>query len=460
MALHPPSFRRVRVFPRPVVLLLPILLLGSCSTRPWQQPLPGTWEETHALLVLPTPTATASPDAVDTATMDGKLFAGYQGWFIADGDGSGLGWAHYGTSEQGGRRPPYRFEPGHAVIDLWPDMTEATRSERYPTGFRHADGSVAQVFTSRHPKTIDRHFRWMKEYGVDGVFLQRFANALTQIRHTAVRNEVLRGVRTSSAIHGRTWAVMYDLSGCRAGTIEQIVQDDWKRLVDIAHIRHDSRLQRHRGKPVVAIWGIGFDDGRHYTLKECERLVRWLKEDPLYGGNAVVLGIPYQWRLQTHDAVADPAFHSILKMADVISPWAVGRLRTPAQARETTEAMVGADLEWTQLHGCDYMPVLFPGFSWYNLQRSRGGEAPLNAIPRLRGEFFRAMADGTLAGGARMLYVAMFDEIDEGTAIMKTSPNPPVGDTPFVREEGVKSDYYLRITGEIRDHLRKRVAPH
>lgn len=386
--------------------------------------------------------------------------AGYQGWFVAHDDGSGLGWTHYGAGHvPRGSSQPRRFAPGSAVIDLWPDMAEAGRTERYPTDFRHADGSVAVVPTSRHPATIDRHFRWMREYGIDGVFLQRFATVLSQMSHTAVRNEVLAGVRASAARHGRTWALMYDLSGSRSGMAEKTVMDDWRRMVDIARIREDPRLQRHRGRPVVAVWGVGFNDHRAYSLAECERLIRWLKDDPVYGGNTVVLGVPYRWRELSNDATPNPDLLRILALADVISPWAVGRLRTPEDARSISQKMVAADLAWTRAHSLDYMPVIYPGFSWHNLQKSRGSSAPLDAIPRLGGAFYRAVAEGSLAGGAHMLYVAMFDEIDEGTAIMKVSQNPPVGESPFVREEGVPSDHYLRITGEIREQLRQRVPP-
>ena len=53
-----------------------------------------------------------------------------------------------------------------------------------------------------------------------------------------------------------------------------------------------------------------------------------------------------------------------------------------------------------------------------------------------------------------MLYVAMFDELDEGTAIFKTTSDVPVGDSKFVAEPAVKSDHYLWLTGEIGKMLR------
>jgi glycoprotein endo-alpha-1,2-mannosidase len=56
-----------------------------------------------------------------------------------------------------------------------------------------------------------------------------------------------------------------------------------------------------------------------------------------------------------------------------------------------------------------------------------------------------------------MLYIAMFDEIDEGTAIFKTTNNPPVGLSKFVSfESDVPSDYYLFLAGYAAKMLKKQ----
>lgn len=96
---------------------------------------------------------------------------GYQGWFSAEGDGAGLGWVHYA----GGRNAP---EPGHCTFDLWPDMSEMKADGAFATAFRHRNGDTAHLFSPYKQDTVMRHFLWMEEYGIDGVFLQRFGTSL------------------------------------------------------------------------------------------------------------------------------------------------------------------------------------------------------------------------------------------------------------------------------------------
>ena len=46
-----------------------------------------------------------------------------------------------------------------------------------------------------------------------------------------------------------------------------------------------------------------------------------------------------------------------------------------------------------------------------------------------------------------MAYVAMFDEVDEATAVFKVTNAPP-REAKFATHDGLPSDWYLRLTGE------------
>jgi hypothetical protein len=391
------------------------------------------------------------PTLPDNTSMHGKVLAGYQGWAAPTIEGTGLKWIHLGD---GGR-----FEPGHCVIDLWPDVSDLPQDQRVPTAFKHADGSTAYVFSPADPKTVDRHFEWMRTYGIDGVFLQRFGGSVASPQINKHLQRVLDNVRAAAKNQGRLWAVMYDLSGLRRGRIASVVMPDWKRLVTEQHVRDDATYLRHNGKPVVTVWGIGFNDRRDYTLQECLELVRFLKSDPQVGGNTVMVGVPYYWREQNRDALKDPLLHQVIQESDVVSPWAVGRFGRPEQLAKIQTDVIEPDLRWCRDHKVDYLPVIFPGFSWHNLQKTRGRESPVDQIPRRGGQFLWSQAVAARRAGADMAYVAMFDEIDEGTAIFKLSTDPPVGASPFVHLDVPRSDHYLWLSGQIGRLMRNQIPP-
>ena len=380
---------------------------------------------------------------VDSGTLNGKVMVGYQGWFNCPGDGGNLGWKHWAKN---GRQA---FAPGNVTIDLWPDVSELEPDERYATGFKHEDGSAAEVFSSGNRKTVLRHFRWMRDYGIDGAFLQRFASGLSRPASLKNSNAVLAHVREGARQAGRTYAVMYDLSELSAGQVDR-VRADWSSLRSEQKVTSDPGYLHHQGKPLVAVWGIGFKDDRQYSLRECHDLVMWLKSE----GCSVMLGVPSYWRDGTRDATDDPLLQQIIKLADVVSPWSVGRYRNPAEASRHADAVWRADRQWCDREQLDFLPVVFPGFSWHNLT----GE-PFDQIPRLQGEFFWSQVTAAKRVGCNMIYVAMFDEVDEGTAIFKCTNDPPAGDgTPFLTYDGQPSDHYLKLAGQAGELLRNEVS--
>ena len=368
-------------------------------------------------------------------SLRGKVVCGYQGWFAAPGDGSHMGWVHY--SEHGG------FEPGDCHIEYWPDTSELDPDEKFPTPFHKADGSTAYVPSSYNRKTVLRHFRWMKTYGIDGAFVQRFVNSLRSPADLNKVNTVLTHVREAANLTGRTYSVMYDLSG--GGDCADLIINDWKSLVDrmrLAHDPADKAYQEDNGKPVVTLWGLFAERANQHQA--IQRVIEFLHNDPQYGGCAVMLGVANDW--QTNMTPEGRKMLQLCEAADIISPWMVGRFGDPAGARRFIAEHNVPDQKWCAEHGKEYMPVIFPGFSWTNMH---DGQTPANQIPRLQGRFFWTQAMASRNAGASMLYIAMFDEIDEGTAIFKCDPNPPVGETHFLSFEGLPSDYYLWLAGQI-----------
>jgi len=170
----------------------------------------------------------------------GLVMAGYQGWFRQQPDGM-----------------MYPDE-SDIHIDMWPDVSEYEKT--YLTGLKLADGSKARFFSSTDKSTVDLHFKWMKEYGVDGVFMQRFFDATKQKGHRSSTTRVLKNALEASSKYGRAIAVMYDLSGLNGnGEDCSSIIEDWKYLVDSLKVTNQPGTKtylQHNGKPLVAIWGL------------------------------------------------------------------------------------------------------------------------------------------------------------------------------------------------------------
>jgi Glycosyl hydrolase family 99 len=384
---------------------------------------------------------------------EGRVMCGYQGWFRAEGDGAGQGWVHYGTRG--------KFGPSNLHIDLWPDVSEYKKT--YPTSFLKPDGSPATVFSSWDESTVDLHFHWMRDYGIDGAFVQRFFGGLRTEQGRRKSRVVLEHALEASKKYGRAIAVMYDLSGLSSkGEDCSAVIQDWKELVDQLKITSrgaDQTYLYHNKKPVVAIWGIGFPD-RPYNIHDIgiEKLISFLKNDPEYGGCSVMLGVPCYFRKFGPDSLHDPYLHEVISSADIILPWMVGRYPRLDQSEISRyEAQVKDDIAWCADRHLAYVPCVYPGFSWYNLSKTEfGGIHSLNQIPRQKGTFYWEQISAAVKSGSKMLYVAMFDEMDEGTAIFKCSNQTP-DKSRFIDYEGLPSDHYLWLTGKAREMLRGEI---
>ena len=126
--------------------------------------------------------AAAADPVVDARTLHHKVLTGYQGWFRCPNDPAKEGWRHWS-------RDGRQITPETLTFEMWPDMSEFDEDEKYPaTGFTDSAGKPAHLFSSMNSKTVDRHFRWMQQYEIDGVFLQRFLADL----HSPSVDQVIR----------------------------------------------------------------------------------------------------------------------------------------------------------------------------------------------------------------------------------------------------------------------------
>jgi hypothetical protein len=422
------------------VPLLVIAASGSALT-----PLPSAPLTSGAVRDATSPT-------VDNRTLNRKLMFGYQGWFGCPDDGSPLeAWEHW--FRQG--------EPAGATtlrVDMWPDVSELDPDERCSTPLTLGSGRRAQLYSAYNGKTVDRHFRWMRDYSLPGVFLQRFVGGLNDGAVLGFRDAVARNVRSAAESNGRVFAIMYDVSGHPEESLKEAVERDWIYLVDTLRITESHRYLHHRGRPVLGIWGLGFRD-RSATAKQAADLVGFFKNSPDARYRVTLLGgVPAGWRTLRLDSHTDPSWAAVYRSFDVLSPWTVGRFRDLAGVDQFYDNEVRDDLIETRRLGMDYMPVVFPGFSAHNMNH----DTRLNTIPRLGGRFYSHQVARALKAGSTMMYGAMFDEVDEGTALFKVARSrrdAPVGVslvTLDVDGRSVPGDWYLRLSQEAQRRLAAR----
>ena len=365
-------------------------------------------------------TFTPHVDGEPFTTYRGLVMAGYQGWFGAPGDGCkhndspNTVWYHYRESEM--------FKPGvlRNSIDLWPDMSEYTK--KYDTDFTYPDGTTAQVYSAYDESSVLLHFKWMKDYGIDGVFMQRFVGEVIDNPQGEDHfNTVLSHAMKGSQQYQRAIAVMYDLGGYNPGRLDKVVADAQNIYTQYASTQ--KYYLHENGKPLIALWGVGFNPSeRGYNNSDIQTLVDKLKEM----GYSIMLGVSTYWRRGGGDTYQPDlaSLHALVKSAEVVMPWYVGRYGNITDYMTGGNEsgfpnMIANDLDWCKKASLEegvnvnFAPHCFPGASDLNMHPyyTRGS--------RERGNFFWTQIYNAINKGCEMLYIAMFDEIDEGTAIYK-----------------------------------------
>eukprot|EP00041_Stephanoeca_diplocostata_P028766 m.831939 g.831939 ORF g.831939 m.831939 type:complete len:508 (-) comp23430_c1_seq7:295-1818(-) len=396
--------------------------------------------------LLPVMTGASLDDAVDTSTLRQKVLFGYQGWFDTPSSGSGADkWVHWSPGD-----PP---NATFATFDIWPSMSEYPPAVQDGTPAlisRKAPHTPLSLFSSFPKETTDIHFRWMREYGIDGVFVQRFVNGLENGPNSFKDNITLNAV-AAAEVNGRGISIMYDISGADEDKWASTILADWRRLVTVYKVTESTSWLHHNGHPVLAIWGMGFT-GHPGTPASSLALIHSLREmTPI----TLVGGIPTHWR--SNDGDSKPGYSQVYAAMDVLSPWLVGRFTDDDGFDNYMKSTFDADKVKIDALGKGYAPVVWPGFSWYNLQqRTHNSKAIFNQIPRRGGAFWQHQADGFLGMKTEPLFIygAMFDEVDEGTAMFKCASvleDTPEAPAKFVYlsidGETIPEDFYLSLAG-------------
>jgi hypothetical protein len=387
--------------------------------------------------------------------LDYKVMMGYQGWFLAPGDGSTTNnpWSHWFRG--GTAATP---DAANLTVDMWPDMSEYT--DKFNTNMTYANGSNAQLFSSYSLSTTRKHFEWMSNYNVHGIYLQRFLSAV-ELQTSGMfraKNKVLNNVMTSAAEYNRKYAVMYDVSGVTDATMYAKIVADWEYLVNTYDILNKPEYVKQNGKPVVAIWGIGFKN-RGLTTATSQAIIDYFKTNAAPQYRAYVMGgVPEHWRTLSGSSETGSGWTAVYNSLDMISPWSVGRYSNNNGADSFKTNNIVPDLAACNNNNKDYMPVIWPGFSWKNLKSNSTPPSieTLNTIPRNGGQFYWRQAYNAVQAGVKFIYVAMFDEVDEGTAMFKitdiTAKLPIQANDRLVSLDidgvNLPSDWYLKLADQ------------
>jgi len=368
-------------------------------------------------------------DAVDATTLSGKIVTGYQGWFRAIGDPAGQGWIHYANQDF-----------SDLFVDLWPDMQEYSDEEKYPVpGWTYANGNPVSLYSSANKKSVLRHFQWMQTYGIEVAALQRFVVGVND-NHANESFRLPAYVREAANRTGRSYYIMYDMAGQDPATLADVIRDDWQYLVDSMKITDDDRYLHHNGKPVVGVYGF-FADWFPATIGN--EVLDVFEES---GHEAFVAGSG-QWWWRTEAA---PGWLDVYRRMGAYIPWNVGHINGDYAYTGRWQD----DKNDLASHGVLYLPLIFPGFGWDNLNNLTPGES---VIERLDGQFMWKQFVDARNIDAVGAYVAMFDEIDESTAIFKVTNDIPQNHY-FMTLNGLPSDFYLLMTGFGNDLINKRVG--
>jgi len=384
----------------------------------------------------------------DASTIDNKVMVGYQGWFRTPNDVAGnTSWAHW-----------FNSTPSQAqeAFDSWPDLSQFTAEELAPVpGFQYPDGSQAMLYSGQNARSVLRHFQWMENEGIDGVWLSQFENHLPCPNPPATPAtcpssatdypnvlRIMQNVQAAADATGRTWALEYDTSGADPSNLAANLEQQWKNMVDQGYTS-DPHYLHQNGLPVVEIYGffpVTSTPSNHILGDPTvgNPLITFFETPGKYQAFVVGSGAWY-WTQGTAD------FQQMLFRLGAYIPWNVGH-DTIDSSTGNIKAQTGtwmSDNAAFAAHNVKFIPLAFPGTN------AAGPPSANPTAPRRDGNFFwEQFVAASQIGGINAIYVAMFDEVNEGTQIMPITNSPPPQSPAFYTYDGYPGDWYERLAVE------------
>lgn len=410
------------------------------------------------LLIVFTALLFSNPILKAQGDLDNGIFWGYQAWHLTPGDGrtvQSAEWYHWFDD----------VKTGNILgVDMYPEMSEYAVT--HPTNLKYPDGSTATLYSAFDYETVDLHIKWMKDYGIKGCFLQRQNANITSGFQLEFRDEVTRHVIKACEKYGVKFCMMPCNNDKNTGGQQMVdkLVNDWKHCVDSLKVLESPMYMKQNNKPVIGFWGLGFDN-RPMLASEAHVILDFFQNKD--GNSAeyevyVMGGVPISWRTSPKEGGWDEVFLRL----DMVSPWRTIFATQDDEVSITTNNIdrMRADIDYCQANEIDYAPVVSPGASTatqhdnpdsFNWKKRSGGQFLWNQVYQV----CKAYADKDVE--TRFIYGAMYDEVDEGTAIYKMATNnneAPAGgkyEVCTLDEDGynLPSDWYLRIAGEAQKML-------
>jgi len=391
--------------------------------------------------------------------LNGRLILGYQGWFGCPGDdGQNKEWQHWF---------PGHPNPQEILIDMIPSQHSISTSDLCDTGLKKPNGGTVYFYSTQNPNIVFKHFEWLQENGIDGIALQRFVhmldNPVLKVRH----DNLIKNVMAAANKTGRVFFITYDTSGADPSTVSASIRADWFHLVNDLKITNNTQYLFVQNKPVLELWGFGFNTNPA-NPQDALNVINDLKSGNGNLPSAFVMGgVPSSWRTLKGDSYADPNWTTVYHSYNILSPWTVGRFNDDNSLENFLKNKIIPDMAEARRLGIGYMPVIFPGYSFYNnsILQHNAQNAIINKIPRRCGRFLWRQSTSFIQAGATMLYGAMFDEVNEGTALMPTetvqTQLPNNSKMVYLNQDGcsLPDDWYLKVSGKISTYLKNGQVP-